>query len=95
MNQLAQIASEAYPFAQYGVIGVVLGWFMWRDEKRANDSKVRDERISTDYRALGHRIDGLSKALLVDMTERESCGLHVKRYAREEIAKIDARMPRE
>ena len=80
MNVIAQVAAEAAPFAQYGVLGAVLAWFMYHGSK-----------LPGEIRSLAHRIDGLTKALLVDMTERESCGLHTKRYARDEIAKIDAR----
>lgn len=78
---LAQTAAESPILLGYGPLGVVCLWLMYRDERRGNES-----------RAVGHRIDGLTKALLVDMTERESCGVNTKRYAREEIAKIEARM---
>ncbi len=81
MNYIAQIASEYQPLAQFGLNGVMLGFFMYL---------MKD--MPKDIRTLAHRVDGLTRALLVDMAERESCGLHVKRYAREEIAKIDSRM---
>lgn len=81
LAQLAQVAQEHQLLYVYGPMGVFCGWLMWRDEKRAGDQ-----------RSLSHRIDGLTRALLVDMTERDSCGPHAKRYAREEIAKIDARI---
>ena len=61
-------------------MGLMLAWFMLRGEKLA--SKVAD---------LAHRIDGLTKALLVDMIDRDTVGPHVKAYAKETIAKIDAR----
>ncbi len=51
-------------------------------------------KLPKELRTLAHRIDGLTRALLVDMTERDSAGIHVKKYAREEIAKIDERMNR-
>lgn len=78
---IAQLVNETPLLYTYGPMGIVLAWFMWRGEK-----------IVTEIRSLAHRIDGLTKALLVDMVERETCGLHVKRYAKEEIAKIDARI---
>lgn len=92
---IAQVATEMPALYTYGPLGIFCGYFMWRDERRSSESKVRDERASTDNRTLAHRIDGLTKALLVDMTERDSSGIHTKKYARDEIAKIDARLPKE
>ena len=83
MAMLARIAQEAPALYTYGPMGIVLAWFMWRGEK-----------VVTELRSLAHRIDGLTKALLVDMADRESCGIQTKKYAREEIAKIDARLPK-
>lgn len=91
MNLLAQVATENQALYSYGALGIICAWLMWRDEKRAKDLREADGERSTEMRSLAHRIDGLTKALLVDITERESCGLHTKRYAKEEIAKIDAR----
>lgn len=80
---LAQLVESNNALYTYGPLGIICVWLMYRDEKRA-----------ADHRSLGHRLDGLTKALLVDMTERESCGTNTRRYAHEEIAKIDARLPR-
>ena len=83
MSLLAQ-ASDAIQNPQvlftYGPMGVVLAWFMWRGE-----------RLATKIVDLAHRIDGLTKALLVDMIDRDNAGQHVREYAKETIAKIDAR----
>lgn len=64
----------------YGPLGIICGWFM-----------LRCEKLFTEIRGLAHRIDGLTRALLVDMINRESCGAQTKAYAQEAIAKIDAR----
>ncbi len=81
MNSLvAQLAENTSVLYTYGPMGVVLAWFMWRGEKLAG--KISD---------LAHRIDGLTRALLVDMIDREASGPHVKKYAQEAIASIDAR----
>lgn len=79
---LAQIAQDnASALLAYGPLGVICAWFMFRAEK-----------LFGEIRALGHRIDGLTRALLVDLTERDSCGHRTKEFAQEEIAKIEARM---
>lgn len=66
----------------YGPMGIVLGWFM-----------LRGEKLVVEIRSLSHRIDGLSKALLMDLMSRDSVGIQTKAQARAEIAKIDARLP--
>lgn len=76
----AQAADGSGILLTYGPLGAICVWFMWRAE-----------RVFTEIRDLGHRIDGLTKALLVDMANRDSCGLQTKAYAKEAIAKIDAR----
>ena len=82
LSILAQLAQDNAPsLLTYGPLGVICAWFM-----------LRGEKVVAEIRFLAHRIDGLTKALLVDMTERDTCGLNTKRYAREEIAKIEARM---
>ena len=83
---IAQLATDnaAPVLFTYGPMGVILAWFMLRGEKVV--SKIAD---------LSHRVDGLTKAMLVDMIERESAGPHVKQFARDAIAKIDARAARD
>jgi hypothetical protein len=66
----------------YGPMGVILGWFM-----------LRAEKLVVEIRSLSHRIDGLTKALLMDLVSRDSVGIQTKTQARAEIAKIEARMP--
>lgn len=81
---LAQVATDhASVLFTYGPLGVISAWLMFRAEK-----------LFGEVRTLAHRIDGLTKALLVDMIDRDTCGLATKRYAREEVAKIDARLPK-
>jgi len=74
------LADNSSALFAYGPLGIVCAWLMFRME-----------RVFTDLRDLSHRIDGLTRAMLVDMTERESAGPKAKEYAREAIAKIDAR----
>ena len=82
LSQLAQqVPVDAItPLAPLGLLGSVLAWFMHHGAK-----------LPAEIRALAHRIDGLTRALLVDMVEKETCGEKTKNYCREEIAKIEAR----
>lgn len=80
---LAQLEQNATALYTYGPMGIILGWFMWRGEKLAGE-----------VRGLAHRIDGLTRALLVDMLNRENSGPATRRYAEEALAKINARLDR-
>jgi transposase InsO family protein len=84
MNSLAQLAVENQSvLLAYGPMGVILAWFMFRGEK-----------LVGEIRSLAHRIDGLTRALLMDMVTRDSVGPATKDAARAEIAKIEARLPK-
>ena len=63
--------------------GIVIGWFMWFTEKLRNE-----------LRSLTHRIDGLTRALLMDMVNRDNIGQQTREMCQQEIAKIEARLPR-
>lgn len=83
MNQLAQIV-EANPFAAYGLAGLVIAWFMYFTEK-----------LRVELKGLAHRIDGLTRALLMDLMSRDTTGPHAKAMASEELRRLEARSPRE
>jgi hypothetical protein len=76
MEYLAQIATDIGPFAQWGAMGLMLWWFM-----------QRVERLLT---AVTSKLDTLSRAILLDVINRENGGLHTKQSAREALAKLDA-----
>ncbi len=89
LQTIAQLAEQnASVLLTYGPLGVVCAWLMWKIERM---EKSMVESLGTRLGDLAHRIDGLTRAMLVDMTERESAGERTKEYAREAIAKIDAR----
>jgi hypothetical protein len=84
MTLLAQVADVATANAPllytYGPMGIVLGWFM-----------LRGEKLIVEIRSLSSRIDSLTRALLVDTIDRDTCGEHAKQFARDSIAQIDSR----
>lgn len=90
MNILALLAQvvEANPaLYAYGPLGIICAFFMWRDVARDREREMFMQTV----RDVGHRVDGLTKALLVDMVNKENVGPKTKQYAVEAIAKIDAR----
>lgn len=70
---LAQI--ETTGFANYGVLGVVLGWFMLRAEKW--------------FARIYHQISSLNKTLLIDFLSRPGTSESARRLARTELRKMD------
>lgn len=76
----SQIASESPILFSYGPLGIMCGYLM-----------IRGEKAFARIDALAHRIDGLTRALLMDMVQRDNVGRSTKDYARDAIAKIDAR----
>jgi hypothetical protein len=86
---IAQIINEnANALLTYGPLGIVCGWLMWKIERMENKLC---EGLSSKLGDLSHRIEGLTRTMLVDMAERESAGERTKEYARDTIAQIDAR----
>ena len=91
----AQMAQDVAPIAQYGLLGTVLGWFMYMATKMpaaiAEASEKATDRMIAEIKPLSHRMDGFSKALLIDVISRDNCRPSVQDLARQEIAKIDSR----
>lgn len=79
--QIESATSSIPPLTAVGLLTAVLSWFMYQGAK-----------LPAEIRTLAHRIDGLTRAMLADMMERESTGMKAKDYCRNEMAKIDARM---
>lgn len=94
MNVLAQVAqaAEATPaLFTYGPMGIITCWLMYRDEKRANQMREVEAKNQLYHYEMLHRIDGLTKALLVDKIDDQSVPPNLRDYARDTVAKIDAR----
>lgn len=80
LAQVNEMAGANPVLFTYGPMGVILAWFMWRGEKFICELKV-----------LSHRMDGLTRAQLMDLVNRDSCGPQTKKVAEEMLAKIAAR----
>lgn len=76
---LAQIAADN-PLASFGLAGIVIAWLFWFFDKLRNEIKL-----------LAHRIDGLTRAMLIDLVSRDGIGIHAKAMAQQELEKIEAR----
>jgi hypothetical protein len=48
-------------------------------------------KLPAEIRSLAHRIDGLTKAMLMDMVTRDNLGPNAREICHKEIAKITAR----
>jgi hypothetical protein len=83
MIEFAQASVEANPLAAYGLSGIVIAWLFWFFDKLRQEIKL-----------LAHRIDGLTRAMLMDLMSRDSTGPHARELARQELDKIEARTQR-
>lgn len=73
---IAQTGSES-PLALltvYGPMGVMLGWFMFRFERWMTK--------------LNHKIDGLTRAMLITELGRENAAPHARELAKDMLDKI-------
>lgn len=88
---IAQLTTESPALYTYGPLGIMCAFFMWRDVARDKERAVFIDEI----RGLSHRIDGLTRQLMMEMIERGAAGEAMMDYIRDQIAKIDARSPRQ
>ncbi len=77
---VSTLVPEANPVSLviiYGPMGIMLAWFMLRSEKAMN--------------TLSHRIDGMTRAMLVDTLSRENVGSSSRKLAEEMLSNIENR----
>lgn len=79
-QHLLQISSDYQVLLNYGPLGVFCLWFMWRVEKLI-------EKIST----LSHRFDGITRAMLLEVTTRPHVPDQVRRAAEDMVMDIETR----
>ncbi len=96
MDILAALLLAAAVFAQapevttanalfaYGPMGIILCWFMFRGEAALKE-----------IRGLGNRIDGLTRAMLVDVLSRDNAGTHTRETAQAMLTKLESRPTRD
>ena len=83
IHLIAQTMPDVNPTSAiviYGPMGAMLAWFMLRVEKLIGRVEV-----------LAALIDGLTKAMLLDVVSREGIGIHTKEVARDMLGEIEAR----
>jgi hypothetical protein len=66
----------------YGPMGIMLAWFAWRAENRLDD-------IVSSVRKLGHRIDGVTRAMLVEVVSRPDGNHKSKQIAQDLLEDIE------
>ena len=88
------VAGDGGALLTYGPLGIITAWLMYRDEKRATAFRDSETRNAQHHHDILHRIDGLTKALLVEKIESDATSDYVRKYASETIARIDARAQR-
>lgn len=73
--QLAAKSDNLEPFAQYGLLGLILAWFMMKADKRLGGIEAK--------------MVGLNRTMLIEVLSRPTTTERGKKMCREELRKID------
>lgn len=84
--QIAAIPDLEAALYVYGPLGIFCLYFMYRDEKREKAAIAQALLIQTEIRTLSHRINGISKALILDVLSRNNLGETARRMGEEMLA---------
>jgi membrane protein implicated in regulation of membrane protease activity len=76
-------ASAVSALAIYGPMGIMLIWFAWRAEQKS-------DKVAEHLNKLGHRIEGMTRAMLADVISRDTSGPEAKRIAQQMLTKIES-----
>lgn len=96
--QIAEGSGLPLPFLNalviYGPMGVTLAWFMWRAEKKLEEVALRAEKRSDQVMEhlgrLSHRINGITKAMLMDVISRDNHHGAAKEAAQRMLVEMEA-----
>lgn len=103
IQYIAQTAADfgipAATLAAYGPLGIFSGFFMLISFKllglggRLVDAVKSDNaELRAIFKNLAHDMEGLRRAMLADLIDRDNVGHHTKMFAQREIAKMDAKV---
>ena len=84
--QIAAIPDLEAALYVYGPLGIFCLYFMYRDEKREKSIATATGATQSEIRALSHRINGMSKALILDVLSRPGLGDTARRMGEEMLA---------
>jgi hypothetical protein len=92
MKTIAEIVSQL-PEANwtnalfaYGPLGIMCVFLMYLSNKKLDAISVD---VITELRVLGHRMNGITRAMLADVASRENTGDALKILVQEELHKLD------
>ena len=93
MNHFAQVDAGAFITAltSYGFPGFVCCWFMWYGQKLMKEHRDSWKETNAEIKILSHRMDGMTRAMLVDALSRESTGPATYKVAQDMLSKINVR----
>jgi hypothetical protein len=84
--QVPEINWQAAVFA-YGPLGVMCAWLMLRSERKFDEL---GEKIIAELKVLGHRMNGMTRAMLADVASRETTGTALKTLVHDELRKLES-----
>lgn len=85
--QLSESSGLPLPFLNaivvYGPMALMLYWFMWRAERKS-------EQVLEHLAKLSHRINGITKAMLVDVISRDNYNGAAREAAQRMLGEMEA-----
>lgn len=85
VSQLPEVNWTNALFA-YGPLGIMCAFLMYLSNKKL-DSMTTE--VVTELRVLGHRINGITRAMLADVAARETTGDALKVLVQDELHKLE------
>lgn len=82
LAQIPDVLVQA--LTEYGILGIILIWFVWREHKRADSDNDRQLRQESKIDALVSSMHDLTRAITIEVLTRE----HVQDRARAEASEL-------
>lgn len=88
---MAETAGENPGLFNYGAMGILLAWFMFRYEKRSDSADKRTDVMIDELRGVRHGQVGLQQAMLVVEINRDNCNPAARSLADKMLEEIQVR----
>lgn len=85
-----QLEFDASPFARYGLPGLVIAWFIWRDYKQSQSHDKRSESQDAKLEQLVQSVNSLVRVTSIEVMSRPQ----VVARAKAEVQEILTNLPK-
>lgn len=85
---MAQLDFDASPFARYGIPGLVIAWFVWRDWRQSQIDQDRQRIQDTKIDQLVQSVSGLVRITSMEVMSRPNIVARAKAEAEEIVSRL-------